>query len=127
MEEVVAKIRPNPTPDPPAPMPDESSSKSGCLSIIVRLSWIFGGISILVYCAVFIAMDKHRGTMDILYWAIVAAIVLLRFVDIRFLKGETLDNKPATFKHWRGYVVKMSAAAAILFAVAKFIAHKNLV
>lgn len=119
---------PNQRPGPvPSPQPSaDAGPKAGCLSIIVRLSWIFGGIAVLIYCGVFIAMGRHPGTVDLVYWIIVAAIIAVRFVDIRFLKGETLDNKPATLRLWRGYALKMFAAAAILYAVAKLVAHNKL-
>ncbi len=123
----MAKTHPNPGPDQGPQTPPDAGSKGGCLSIIVRLSWVFGGIIVLIYCAVFIAREKHPGTTDLIFWLTLAAIVLLRFVDIRFLQGETLDNKPATITHWRRYALKISAAAAVLYAVAKLIAYKNLV
>jgi hypothetical protein len=133
MEVVMAKANPNqarnpaPNPAPAAQPPASAERKGGCLSIIIRLGWIFGGIAVLIYCAVFVAMGKYPGTADLLYWIIVAAILLLRFVDIKFLNGETLDNKPATINHWRIYALKISVASGILYALAKFVAYKKLI
>lgn len=104
-----------------------SESKGGCLSIIVRLSWIFGGIAVLIYCAVFIAMGKNPGLADLIYWLIAVTIVLVRFVDIKFLKGETLDSKPATLKDWRRYSVRLLLAAGLLYFIAKILAHLDLI
>jgi hypothetical protein len=111
-------------PNPPTPASPEA--QGGCLSIVIRLSWIFGGIAVLIYCAVYIAMGRNPGLIDAVYWIIVAAILVLRFVDIKFLKGETLDNQPATLKHWRGYALKMLIAAGVLYALAKLIGKMGL-
>ncbi len=123
MESVMAS--PNSRPDPQAPA--DLESKGGCLSIIVRLSWIFGGIAVLIYCAVYIAMGRNPGLVDVVYWIIIALIVLIRFVDIKLLKGETLDNKPATLKHWFRYALSMLVAGVILYALAKIVAHFKLI
>ncbi len=120
-----AMASPNSHPDPQTPA--DAESRGGCLSIIVRLSWIFGGIAVLIYCAVYIAMGRNPGLVDIAYWIILALILLVRFVDIKFLKGETLDNKPATLKHWYRYALSMLLAGAILYALTKIAAHFRLI
>jgi len=112
---------PVPNPQPPA----AAESGGGCLPALVRLTWIFGGIA-LIYCALFIAQDKGTFVTELLLPFLALGLIAVRFVDIRFLKGETLDNKPATLKHWRSYALKILIAAAALFALAKFAAHKSL-
>ena len=94
--------------------PAHPESKGGCLTILVRLTWIFGGIAVLLYSAVYIAMGKGSGLVDIFFLLAAIGIVLVRFVDIRFFKGETLDNQPATLKHWRRYSVKLLMTAGLI-------------
>jgi hypothetical protein len=96
----------------------------GCLSALVRMAWIFGGIA-LIYCALFIAQAKGGTMTEAVFLLLTILIVLIRFIDIRFLNGETLDNKPATLRHWRRYGALMLAAAAALYGIAKFVATKN--
>lgn len=104
--------------------PAESKSRGGCLPALFRLVWIFGGVAI-IYCALFVAQGKG-GVADLLLWVLTLGIILVRFIDTRYLKGETRDNTPATMKHWRRYALMMLIFAAILYALAKLIASKNL-
>jgi len=89
------------------------------------LVWIFGGIA-LIYVALFIAQGKGTALTALLMIVMTLALILVRFADIKFLGGETLDNKPATLKHWRRYAVMIAIVAAVLYAFAKFAAEKNL-
>ncbi len=106
-------------------VPAKPESSGGCLSIFVRLTWIFG-VSLLVFGAIFIIQRKAPGLADAIFWLIALGLILARYVDIRYLKGETADNKPATLKHWRRYSVMMLIAAGLLYLLAKIIAPLNL-
>ncbi len=112
-------------PVPGSPPPAGPESRRGCLAVLFRLTWIFGGIA-LIYCALFIAQAKGGVAADILLWALALAIILVRFIDIRYLQGETRDNKPATMKDWRRYALMMLAFTAILFVIARLVAAKSL-
>jgi hypothetical protein len=109
------------SPQPPA----ESESGRGCLPALVRLTWIFGGI-VLVYCAFYIAQRKGTVMTDLILLLVALGLIMVRFVDIRYLKGETLNNQPATLKHWGRYTLKIVITAGVLYALAKFVAQKNL-
>ncbi len=91
----------------------------------MRLTWIFGA-SLLVFGAIFIMQDKAPGLADIIFWLIALVLILARYIDIRYLKGETTDNKPATLKHWRRYSAILLIAAGLLYLLAKFLAPLNL-
>jgi hypothetical protein len=97
-------------------------SRSGCLSVLVRLAWIFGG-SLLLFFAFYVAQDKASGRADIFFWTFTVALILVRFLDIRFFSAETMDNKPATIKHWSRYSILLLIVSAVLYALAKIIAH----
>ncbi|MCK7489537.1 MAG: hypothetical protein MZU79_04335 [Anaerotruncus sp.] len=105
---------------PSPPIPIKSESSGGCLSIVVRLTWIFGS-SLLVFGAIFIARGKASGPADMLFWLIALGLIIARYVDVRYLKGETADNKPATLKHWRRYSVILLIAAGSLYLLAKIL------
>src|SRR5512140_2058006 len=100
--------------------PSKPGSSSGCLSIIVRLTWIFG-VSLLVFGTIFIIQGNNPGLADAIFWLITVGLILARYVDIRYLKGETADNKPATLKHWRRYAVILLIAAGLLYLLAKIL------
>lgn len=106
-------------------IPVDPESSSGCLSILVRLTWIFGA-SLLVFGAIFIIHGNAPGLADIIFWLVALALILARYFDIRYLKGETADNKPATLKHWRRYSVILLIAAGLLYLLAKILAPLNL-
>lgn len=107
-------------PQPPA----ESESGPGCLGALMRLAWIFGAF-FLIFCAMFII--QHKGVVaDLLMLFLTLGLILVRFIDIKYLKGQTADNKPATLKDWRRYALKVLGAAGLLYALAKFLAQKNL-
>ena len=106
-------------------IPAKPDSSPGCLSIVVRLTWIFGA-SVLVFGAIFIVQGKVPGLADALLWLVALGLILARYVDIRYLKGETSDNKPATLKHWRRYSVVILIATGLLYLLAKILAPLNL-
>ncbi|HOW86465.1 MAG TPA: hypothetical protein P5119_11435 [Candidatus Aminicenantes bacterium] len=103
----------------------ELETGRGCLPALVRLVWIFGGIA-LVYLALYIALGKGSILTELLVPILALGLILVRYADIRHLKGETLDNKPATLKHWRRYAVLIAVAAGLLYALGKFIAANDL-
>jgi hypothetical protein len=106
-------------------VPANPESSSGCLSIVVRLTWIFGA-SLLVFGTIFIMQGNSPGLADIIFWLIALGLILARYVDIRYLKGETADNKPATLKHWHRYSVILLIGAGLLYLLAKILAPLNL-
>lgn len=101
-------------------------ARKGCLSVLVRLAWIFGG-SVLLFFAFYVAQDNASGRADIYFWTFTLALILIRFLDIKFFSAETMDNKPATLKHWSRYSILMLIVSAVLYALAKIIAHFKLV
>lgn len=107
-------------------IPTKPESSGGCLSILVRLTWIFGA-SLLVFCAIFIAQGKAPGLADTIFLLITLGLILARYVDIRYLKGETADNQPATLKHWRRYSVIVLVVAGFLYALARIVANLDLI
>jgi len=109
----------------PRPIPEPQEPPSGCLSIAVRLTWIFGA-SLLIFGAIYILRDDSSGLADIVYWLIALGLVLARYVDIKYLKGQTSDNKPATLGHWRRYAAILVAAAGLLYLLAKILVPLDL-
>jgi len=73
-------------------------SGSGCL---VRSLWTFIGHAVLLILALYIFEKQSRSfsIFDVLYFLAIGLIILARFIDIRFLKGETVYGKPASTAH----------------------------
>jgi hypothetical protein len=77
-------------------------SLSGCF---VRLLWMMLGNAALAFIAIFILHSKPEGLLfkDIAFLNIVAVIILARYLDIKYLHGQTADGIPATMAHFRKY------------------------
>lgn len=103
-------------------VPPSHDSMSGCL---VRLAWmLFGNVALFVL-AVFISQRPGGAfsAFDVAYWAVVAAVIGLRYLDIRSFKGQTATYEPATMAHWRRYAIVVVAAALVACGLAHGIAY----
>lgn len=111
---------------------NESSSPNvesgGCLGLLFRLYWIGLGNFPLIFLPIAIVRDKTGdfSLYDILFVLAALSVLAARYVDIRYFKGETADNKPATLAHWWKHALKLSvlgvAALALSHALALFLA-----
>jgi hypothetical protein len=95
----------------------------GCFGLVVRMIWLLAGNAVLFMLAVLIFQKRAFSFLDAGFWAIVAALVLLRYMDITRLKGLTSDSKPATLKHWRMYVIRLLVASAAMWGLAHAIPY----
>lgn len=80
----------------------------GCLP---RLFWMIGGVVILFFVSLGILRTPSFSVYDAAFAATLAAMILARFLDIRYLNGETADGNPATMRDWRRYSVVLTAAS----------------
>ena len=82
------------------------TSASGCL---VRSLWTFIGHAVLLVLFMFIFEKQARcfSIYDGLYLLSIALIILFRFIDIRFLKGETVYGQLASTAHLRRHILVM--------------------
>lgn len=81
---------------------------TGALGCLVRLFWMFLGIGVLWFmlAAIFIRQPGRFSVYDILYWVIAVSLLGARYVDVRYLKGETASGDGiATLKDWRRYAI----------------------
>lgn len=94
--------------------------KTGCLSAILRATWMAFGNLALFFCAIFAARRTAPSTLDYLYVAIVVALISIRYLDIARFHGQTTDGDPATMAHWRRYVLGLIPISAGLWALMRF-------
>jgi hypothetical protein len=83
--------------------------------VLARLFWMLFGNAILAFSAVFILHNRggFLHTADLVFWITVAVLVLVRYLDIRFLNGLTAAGAPASMRHWIRYVVVLLAVAVV--------------
>ncbi len=108
-----------------APTNHPVDSQTGLLTILVRFLWMFLGTFTLMICAAAIFMGESTSTKvpDTIFWCVVPSMIIVRFLDIKFLNGQTVTGQPAAFSHWRRYAVLLIIIAAIIWAAAHSVAY----
>jgi len=84
------------------PQPQQPG-EAGCLGIIARLVWLAGGNFALLIIMALIVQKRTFSYLDIAFWAVVAALLFIRFADVKWLHGTGSDSGPATMKDWASY------------------------
>jgi hypothetical protein len=101
-----------------SPKPPEAEP-AGCLSIIARLIWVAGGNFALLILLAFIVQQKTPfSSLDVIFWAVVAALLFIRFADVKWLHGTGSESEPATMKDWWRYARLLIAIAGGAWAAA---------
>ena len=94
----------------------------GCLALIVRLIWMLFGNAALALLAVQIVQAGSFSAVDVLFWAVVAAMVGVRYIDVTRFGGLTAEGEPASLRHWQRYTGYLLAASAGLYTLAHAVA-----
>jgi hypothetical protein len=105
--------------------PQTTDRQSTAAGLLVRLSWMLLGNAVLGLSAVLIFRNTTGffHTADAIFWITVAGLVLLRYIDIRFLNGLTAAGAPASARHWVRYVIILSACSVAVWTFAHAMNH----
>ena len=114
----------------PDAKPEEAVQQSSGLGCLLRLVWMLVGNAAALLSAIWIALNAGRSlfcAVDIVYSAAVLAVIVCRYLDIRYCAGTTDSGEPATMRNWRrhtiwavgGGLLAWGAAHGIAFALAK--------
>ena len=76
------------------------TEQSGCLSLFARIIWLMVGNVVLLGLALKIVLGRGFSFYDVVYWAVVAVILFVRYADVKWLKGLGTDAQPATMSDW---------------------------
>jgi len=97
-------------------------SVTGCL---LRLSWMLFGSIAIVCAAVYIGLNTATlfSLADLVFWAVVAALVAIRYWDVARFHGLTAMGEPATMAHWRRYVAMLVGGSLAVWGLAHGIAY----
>jgi hypothetical protein len=103
-----------------APTNQPIDKQRGISAILARLFWMFLGNFMLMICAANTIMGEGKSTRtsDIIFWFAVSAMIIVRFLDIKFLDGLTATGKPASIKHWRRYAIVLVVISAVIWTAA---------
>jgi hypothetical protein len=90
-------------------------------SFAARTFWMLVGNGLLLLLAIGILQRPAWTTshVDVAFWAVVAALLAVRAVDVVWLSGRTADGEPATSVHLRRYGLGLAATAAAAWALAQ--------
>jgi len=101
-----AQIKPNPS-----------------LGVLARFYWMAIGPMIIILIAIAIMMKsfEKNAITNLTYWGLVLSVILIRYLDIRYLKGETADGEPATMKHWKRFCMLLLIIYTVLWLVLIFL------
>jgi hypothetical protein len=93
--------------------------------IAARLWWMLFGNVLLAFCAIFIFQNGggFLQTTDWVFWIVLVSMVLVRYVDIKFLDGCTATGARASIKGWGRYTVLLTACSIALWVLAHVAGH----
>jgi hypothetical protein len=86
---------------------------------------MLAGNAAALLSAIWIALHAGRTLFcpaDIVYIAGVGAVIVARYLDIRYCGGTTDTGEPATMTHWRRHAALMAIAGVVAWGAAHGIA-----
>jgi hypothetical protein len=88
--------------------------------LFARIFWSLAGNILLVLILVKIFQKKtFISTFDLLFWILVILLILVRYCDIKYLKGVTSMGTPANLDDWRNYVKYLVILTSVIWISAK--------
>lgn len=97
------------------------SRRSSLVALVLRITWMILGPAILFTLAGLISQRRGGSAIDLWFAGVLALVILARLVDITRYQGTTGDGEPATLADFRGYALKLAAAAAAAWLLAHLI------
>ena len=86
---------------------------------------MFFGNLVLAFCIIFIVQNGggFLQTADWVFWIVLVSLVLIRYVDIRFLDGCTGAGEPASIAHWIRYATWLVACSTAVWVLAHVVGY----
>jgi hypothetical protein len=108
--------------EPDRQLVDRQSSGTG---VLARLWWMLLGNVVLGFSILFVVEHKDGAfcTSDVVFWLTVASLVLVRYVDVRFLNGCTATDAPASIHHWVKYTTLLILCCGLLWVLAHVVKY----
>ena len=96
-----------------------TSKQDSILGLLARIFWMLIGNMVLAISMIIII--QHKGSMfhaaDLVFWITIAAIILVRYLDIKFWGGLTAAGGPATIANWNKYAAALLIGSAVVWVV----------
>jgi hypothetical protein len=95
-----------------------TNKQDSIAGVLARIFWMPIGSMVLAISMVGILL--HKGSMfhaaDWVFWITIAALILVRYLDIKFWGGQTAAGEPASIKHWRKYTIVLVIISAVIWS-----------
>jgi len=85
--------------------------------LLIRIFWMLLGNAILLISTIFIIQGESWKfhTADVVFWVIVAALLLARYLDIKFFGDSASTGAPASMVHWRKYAAILLICSIVVW------------
>ena len=97
-----------------------TSKQDSIAGLLARMFWM--PIGSMVLAISMISIFLHKGRMfhaaDWVFWITIAALILVRYLDIKFWGGLTAAAQPASMNHWRRYAIVLAVISAAIWSAA---------
>lgn len=102
------------------------SEKIETLARMVRLTWKTLGSLLLFLILILIIIGSQEAlfVMNIIFWFVVAGLVLTRYIDIKVFHGKTNDDQPATMKNWLSYSVGLIMMSGLFWVLSQALRNR---
>jgi len=111
-------------------LPDSNlnSSQNSAIGLLARIYWFFIGNIFLFMLSLKIAMGEINDAFvgNLLFGITVVTLIFVRFIDIKFLNGQTAESEPATMTDWRRYTLKLIMISIAILVLANLSNHFKL-
>ena len=96
-----------------------TNKQDSIAGLLARMFWMLIGNMVLVISMIIIL--QHKGSMfhaaDLVFWITIAALILVRYLDIKFWGGMTAAGGPATIANWNRYAAALLIGSAAAWAL----------
>jgi len=89
------------------------------MPLILRMTWMIFGKGAWIILALMVAQGTRPVVMDIVFWTVVAGLIVVRYVDITRYHGETTECVPATLQDWKTYSIGFVLISAAIYGLAR--------
>ncbi|MDD5772386.1 MAG: hypothetical protein PHX78_02855 [bacterium] len=100
----------------------ENNTPSTGIGMLIRIYWMVFGNFINILIAINIVVKKHNSIMllSIFYFMNIIGLIISRYIDIKYLNGQTTEYEPATMNHWKNYLIKTTGIYLGLWIIVYF-------
>ena len=95
------------------------------LGLFARIFWMLWGNVVLLASILIILQHKDKAfhVADAVFWITAGALILARYLDVKFWNGLTFAGEPASMKHWQRYAVILLIGSTIAWVLSHVIKY----